>query len=508
MSTKTRNNLVKKLTNLGVNSRTRADIMPNYNASPNDETFDTIVSMFSANQEHSPKSAKSAKTPKSPKSPKSHSNTTRTNVAAAENTSNNNLLSRNSNNNNNTLIKDKKHALKELLTQSTNLTPLEKKHIKKQFKHNKFFKNKNAKINNITLKYLNFVNNIQRKRTINNGTHASHTPNASHTYMQSTNPIQFKYSLNSTRLKQHPNNITGRQFFIYTAGLANWGFNEKLYKDNPQEVKKAYRLIKFFKAILLSMFQYSLNNFSNITIVHYDPDFSPMQIKYLQTFDDINLHNYSIRSQVNKGLLDSQGINRDIPCILLDFSHEVPDIGIKKIYFGYFDEHRPETDFAIIKDCKFIDEISPNGEIITFIDKLGPAILGRNPRIFYSMQHSCENLPASITIPNMRTANQFGGQDPRFIYGELIWEKSNDEIIKYINDWNNQTANILLYSREALINEHPSSKKCRLCDIVMCKGVDAFDAKFPADKPNLCRICYNLDTHEKMLAAIIKYNPK
>lgn len=207
----------------------------------------------------------------------------------------------------------------------------------------------------------------------------------------------------------------------------------------------------------------------------------------------------------------SEGYTKDTPSIILDFAHTKFDWGIKKIYFGYYSEKRPDTYFELIKQCKFIDEITSAGKITTFVDKLGPDILGNDPAIFCTLSGSgCDTSPAPITIPNIRTQNQFGGIDSRYVYGQLIWSNSKTEIKKIIDENNNKLADILLDFRKQFIQNNVNSSTCRLCNLLTCYDFDPLSTTYPTDSNNkcLCRVCFSLNTKEQMLAKIQNYNPK
>jgi hypothetical protein len=305
-------------------------------------------------------------------------------------------------------------------------------------------------------------------------------------------------------------------FIIYTAGLANWGFNEKIYAKNIEQTTQAVRLINYFKSILESILTLTFGGRfrpHTIHLYHFDVKFSPIQTTYLLDLSSVKgIEQYTVKQTVyNKYLIETDTEDDIVRAhnknhsIVLDFSHEADIRSVKQIYFGYFDETRSVKDFEIIKHCKFIN-ITPRNTLETYIDKLGLEYFKNisndyDTGIFRSLPDGC--IPSSaITIPNVRTQYQFGGIDPRDVFGRLIWEEDN--ILEVIDNINRKiTRNIL----EIKHDNTTKTENCILCSLIKCESY----SPFPSSKllPNLCTLCNKLSSNEDTLyTAVIANNPK
>jgi hypothetical protein len=301
-------------------------------------------------------------------------------------------------------------------------------------------------------------------------------------------------------------------FTIITTGIANW--NETTTNQN---------IINFLMIILESLILNTFfGKFNNFNLINYDAHLNDTQkeninrlITNLQgTYEGINFKIQNIKSNLEQTTIlpDVQNVNPYLT-IHLDFANldsvtgfnnyrdtylnikntDGRDIGIKKIYFGYWEETYPPAYADIIKQIILMD-IQTNRDIpyiTTYIDKL--KLLGftetRYLRLFHSLPGDCPETPRSvITIPGFRTLYQEGGIDPVILFSYL-WTEKFELLIKIQSDMYSNLLNSYLNCLSNTTNS--DNTVCLFCKFVKCKNTNIHSIK-ELGNGNLCRICYNL----------------
>lgn len=307
---------------------------------------------------------------------------------------------------------------------------------------------------------------------------------------------------------------------IITTGIANW--NNDTYDNNIIEF-----LIIILESLIINTFFGKITNFN---IINYDSHLSIDQQGIINSLIDILKTNYfGVNFQItniNKNLFPDTiipGLENINPylTIHLDFANldgvenlqkyrdtylNINDVGIKKIYFGYWEPNYPDTYKDIIKGIKLMDieEKSRNYIITTYIDKF--KILGlthpRYLKLFHKLPE-CPDTPRSvITIPGFRTQYQQCGIKPEILYAYL-WQFQNDDLqLQFIKIKEDIYEKLFSWYLNILFNEE-SNRYCIFCQYVKCPTIK--ENSIPEANKNLCRLCYNLKTSNGTID-MVKFN--
>ena len=341
--------------------------------------------------------------------------------------------------------------------------------------------------------------------------------------------------INNIKSSKEPLDDKKKTLTIYTTGLAYVEESKINASDN-------FHLAEFYLAILKSAIDLSIPKspvITEINITHFDKHFNTNKITQLED-NSQNTIDSRITSKIEKNFLTHADIDNkeflDYPHIILDFAHmengDDTSIGFitnntkyvntvyqptkfNCIYFGFYDNHEPENEkyFDIIRKCKFFT-IDADGKFESYRDrgiirgvgvnrKITGNIFGNDPSIFSSL-YDCASTKSVITIPGLRTQEQFGGLDAKFIYNDILWSKTAEQIQTYIVEENKILATSLFIKRKHYFS-NPIKDKCLLCVELNCNN---FESSINNGKSPLCNSCYNLLTKEQILDYIKGRNPK